>query len=65
MATGAAKAAAVARAVEGPVTAMVPGSALQLHPHATVVVDETAAADLALAGYYRETWAHKPAWQGL
>ncbi|HEY2997774.1 MAG TPA: glucosamine-6-phosphate deaminase [Acidimicrobiales bacterium] len=65
VATGAAKAAAVARAVEGPVTAMVPGSALQLHPHATVVVDEPAAADLALAGYYRETWAHKPAWQGI
>ena len=46
-------------------TAMVPASALQLHPHATVVVDEAAAAGLALAGYYRETWAHKPEWQGL
>ena len=65
LAFGAAKAAAVAAAVEGPVTAMVPGSALQLHPHATVVVDEPAAAGLHLAGYYRETWAHKPSWQGL
>jgi glucosamine-6-phosphate deaminase len=65
LAFGPAKAAAVARAVEGPVTAMVPGSALQLHPHTTVVVDEPAAGDLALAGYYRETWRHKPAWQGL
>jgi glucosamine-6-phosphate deaminase len=65
LAFGAAKAAAVAAAVEGPVTAMVPGSALQLHPHATVVVDETAVAGLRLAGYYRETWAHKPSWQGL
>jgi glucosamine-6-phosphate deaminase len=65
LAFGAAKAAAVAAAVEGPVTAMVPGSALQLHPHATVVVDEPAAAGLRLAGYYRETWAHKPSWQGL
>jgi glucosamine-6-phosphate deaminase len=65
LAFGAAKAGAVARAVEGPVTAMVPGSALQLHPHATVVVDEAAASGLALAGYYRETWAHKPGWQGL
>jgi glucosamine-6-phosphate deaminase len=65
LAFGAAKATAVAAAVEGPVTAMVPGSALQLHPHATVVVDEPAAADLRLAGYYRETWAHKPSWQGL
>jgi glucosamine-6-phosphate deaminase len=65
LAFGAAKAGAVARAVEGPVTAMVPGSALQLHPHATVVVDEAAASGLALADYYRETWAHKPGWQGL
>jgi glucosamine-6-phosphate deaminase len=65
LAFGAAKAEAVARAVEGPVTAMVPGSALQLHPHATVVVDEPAAAGLTLAAYYRETWAHKPRWQGL
>lgn len=65
LAFGAAKAEAVARAVEGPVTAMVPGSALQLHPHATVVVDEPAAARLSHAAYYRETWAHKPPWQGL
>jgi glucosamine-6-phosphate deaminase len=65
LAFGAAKAEAVARAVEGPVTAMVPGSALQLHPHVTVVADEPAAAGLSLAGYYRETWAHKPSWQGL
>jgi glucosamine-6-phosphate deaminase len=65
LAFGAAKAAAVAQAVEGPVTAIVPASALQLHPHATVVVDEAAAAGLALAEYYRETWAHKPEWQGL
>jgi glucosamine-6-phosphate deaminase len=65
LAFGEAKADAVARAVEGPVTAMVPGSALQLHPHATVVVDEAAASRLALAAYYRETWAHKPPWQGL
>ncbi len=65
LAFGAAKAEAVARAVEGPVTAMAPGSALQLHPHVTVVVDAEAASGLSLAGYYRETWAHKPAWQGL
>ena len=40
VATGAAKAAPIARAVEGPLTAMCPASVLQLHPHATVVVDE-------------------------
>jgi len=65
LAFGAAKAEAVARAVEGPVTAMVPGSALQLHPHVTVVVDAAAASGLSLADYYRETWAHKPSWQRL
>ena len=44
---------------------MVPASALQLHPHVTVVVDEAAASALALSDYYRETWAAKPPWQGL
>lgn len=63
VATGAAKAAAVAAAVEGPLTAMCPASALQLHEHATVVVDEEAAGRLTLAEYYRHTWRHKPAWQ--
>lgn len=65
LAFGPGKAVAVAQAVEGPVTALVPASALQLHPHATVLVDEAAATQLKLAGYYRETYAHKPAWQGL
>ena len=44
---------------------MCPASVLQLHPHATVVVDEAAAAGLRLAGYYRDVFAGKPAWQGL
>jgi glucosamine-6-phosphate deaminase len=65
IATGASKADAVARAVEGPVSAMVPASALQLHPHATVLVDEDAASRLTLAAYYRETFAAKPPWQAL
>lgn len=63
VAQGPAKAAAVAAAVEGPLSAMCPGSALQLHQHATIVVDEEAAAQLTLADYYRYTYAHKPAWQ--
>lgn len=63
IATGESKAAPVARAVEGPLTAMVPASALQLHPHATVLVDEAAATGLTQADYYRETYAHKPEWQ--
>jgi glucosamine-6-phosphate deaminase len=63
IATGAAKAAAIARAVEGPLAAVFPASAIQLHRHASVVIDEAAAAELALADYYRSTWANKPAWQ--
>lgn len=65
VACGAAKAAPVALAVEGPVSAMCPASVLQLHPHATVVVDDAAAAGLRLADYYREAYAHKPDWQQL
>jgi glucosamine-6-phosphate deaminase len=65
LAFGASKAGAVAAAVEGPVSAMLPASALQLHAHATVVVDDAAASELRLGDYYRETFAHKPSWQGI
>jgi glucosamine-6-phosphate deaminase len=58
-ATGPGKAAAVGAGVEGPLTASCPASVLQLHPHATVVVDEAAAAGLERADYYRYTLAHK------
>ncbi|MDR6199173.1 glucosamine-6-phosphate deaminase [Microbacterium sp. SORGH_AS428] len=65
LAFGQEKADAVAGALEGPVTAMLPGSAVQLHPHVTVVVDEAAASRLRLADYYRTSWEGKPDWQGL
>ncbi len=65
LAFGAGKANAVADAVEGPVTASVPGSCVQLHAHVTVVVDEAAATDLERNAYYRWVYEHKPAWQGL
>lgn len=65
LAFGAGKARAIAGAVEGPVTASLPGSALQLHRRATVIVDEEAAAELTNADYYRHAYAHKPSWQGL
>ncbi|MFD8673719.1 glucosamine-6-phosphate deaminase [Streptomyces seoulensis] len=65
LATGEGKADAVAATVEGPVAAICPASALQLHPHATVVADEAAASKLKLADYFRHTYAHKPEWQGL
>lgn len=80
---GAVKKAAVAAMVEGPVTAICPASMLQMHPSAskriqahpsvTVVIDESAATDMALQDYYETvhpggadsryiiTWSlHKP-----
>lgn len=65
LAFGEGKAAAVAGAVEGPLSAMLPGSAIQLHPHVTVVVDEAAASQLANADYYRYAFDNKPDWQGI
>lgn len=65
LAFGAGKADAVARAVEGPVTSSLPGSAIQLHPHVTVIVDDAAASRLENADYYRYAYANKPAWQGI
>ncbi|MDQ1135874.1 glucosamine-6-phosphate deaminase [Microbacterium sp. SORGH_AS 1204] len=63
VAFGAGKADAVAAAVEGPLTSMCPGSILQMHPDATVLVDEAAAARLTLRDYYDFVFAHRPAWQ--
>lgn len=59
IATGQSKAAPIALAAEGPITAMVPASALQLHPQTTMVIDEAAAGRLQLADYYREAYANK------
>ena len=52
LATGEKKADAVARLVEGPVSASCPASVLQLHPTATVIVDDAAAAQLVHRDYY-------------
>ena len=56
---GEAKAAAIAGAVEGPVSSSLPGSAIQLHPLVTVVVDEAAASQLRYADYYRFAWDNR------
>lgn len=61
VATGSAKVHAVAQMVEGPVAARWPATALQLHPAATVIVDEAAAAELELADYYRFIQENKTA----
>jgi glucosamine-6-phosphate deaminase len=65
LAFGEGKARAIAGAVEGPVSALLPGSAIQMHAHVTVVVDEAAASQLKLADYYRYAFDTKLEWQGL
>jgi glucosamine-6-phosphate deaminase len=61
VASGRAKARAIAQAVEGPVTSMVTASAIQLHRDATVIVDEEAASELAMRDYYTFIYEKKPA----
>jgi glucosamine-6-phosphate deaminase len=63
LALGARKAQAVADAVEGPITASVPASALQMHPTAKVVLDEAAAGLLKRGSYYKSVYEGKPDWQ--
>ncbi|HSU03254.1 MAG TPA: glucosamine-6-phosphate deaminase, partial [Nocardioides sp.] len=65
VASGESKAPAVADAVEGPLSAACPASVLQLHPHATLLLDPGAASRLARLEHYREVFAGKPGWQGL
>ena len=65
VASGRRKAEAVHQLVEGPVSAMWPATALQLHPHVTVFLDTAAASRLQLASYYIETYEAKPSWQGF
>lgn len=63
MAFGEKKAEAVARMVEGPVMADVPGSVLQMHPDVAVIMDEAASSKLKRAEYYRWVYDNKPDWQ--
>ena len=65
LATGQAKAEAVARMAEGPITADLPASILQMHPVCKIVVDAGAAGRLKRAEYYRWVYDNKPAWQRL
>lgn len=63
LATGASKAEVISKAVEGPITSMISATALQLHPHCTVVVDEAAASKLQAADYYRWIFENEPEWE--
>jgi glucosamine-6-phosphate deaminase len=53
LASGSSKAAAIASAIEGPLTASVTASALQLHPDVTFIVDQEAGSQLKQKDYYR------------
>jgi len=53
LASGKDKATPVAGAIEGPVTASNPASALQLHPRSKFIVDEEAASKLLRKDFYR------------
>jgi glucosamine-6-phosphate deaminase len=52
LAAGAAKSAAVAKSIEGPITSAVSASALQLHPEVTFIIDDAAASRLTQRDYY-------------
>ncbi len=60
LASGKNKAAATAAMVEGPVTAMITASALQMHPLANVFLDESAAGQLKMREYYDWVRTKKP-----
>ncbi len=61
--TGEAKAEILAKATEGPITAMISATALQLHSHCKVIVDEAAAVHLQGKDYYRWIFENEPQWQ--
>jgi glucosamine-6-phosphate deaminase len=59
IACGSGKAEAIAAAVEGPLSASLPASSLQLHPCVTLVIDEAAAAGMTRVDYYRMSEAER------
>jgi len=65
LATGERKADVVKALIEGPVTSSVTASALQLHPKATVVLDEAAASKLEHGEYYRWVQSQKGEYEKL
>ncbi len=61
--TGREKAEILAKAVEGPITSMVSATAIQLHPHTVVIVDEEAAELLKEKEYYHWIFNNEPEWE--
>ena len=59
LASGQEKSNAIQQSVEGPITATIPASILQLHPQAKLIIDEEAASQLERKSYYRWVYEHK------
>ena len=58
LACGTSKSQAIAKAIEGPITSMVPASALQMHPNTVAIIDEDASAMLNEVEYYNRSYAN-------
>lgn len=59
LASGPSKSTAIAHAIEGPITAMVPASVLQTHPNTIILIDEKAAFELKEINYYKRSYQNK------
>jgi glucosamine-6-phosphate deaminase len=55
LASGTNKTEAIQKSIEGPVSAEITASLLQLHPRAIIIIDEEAAQNLRQKDYYRYT----------
>ncbi len=63
LATGEEKAEIIAKAVEGPMTAMISATAMQWHAKCTVILDEAAATCLEQTEYYHWIFQNEPEWE--
>lgn len=61
--TGKSKAEIAVKAIEGPLSSMVPASALQLHKNAVIILDADAAEFLTMKDYYDWSFMHDPKWE--
>ncbi|HLY75368.1 MAG TPA: glucosamine-6-phosphate deaminase [Planctomycetota bacterium] len=61
LASGSGKAEIIREMVEGPITSEIPATCLQLHPRATVILDEESAAKLKRRDYYK--WVFENKWR--
>jgi glucosamine-6-phosphate deaminase len=59
LASGQEKNEAIKKSLEGPITASVPGSILQLHPQAKIIIDHEAASLLSRKDYYIWVYSNK------